>query len=452
MIRVGVNLQKINIDPITAINFQDYTAIDLIHEPLVYFDPNSNVFGALAENWSVNPDGTEYVFNLRETRFHNGSRVTSEDVIETFGRHLRKDSGSYLRENLLSVLADVGRPIEALGKNRVKFTLKGAYPGFLELLSAVYILPQVRGDMGVGAGPYRLIDFSETSLRLERDRMNKSSDIQALELRTIQTHEYQKVLLSGEVDLAIQAPLNVTTNPPSDYHVFQSPADRVSVWAYFNLSKSVWQNKENRIFMQETLWLARNESGFLSLFDRPMNHFVDLPESKIDVIKHSLKKPKSFPDKIRLIVPNTFFSRNAIQNIRQKMIQNGIEVEFVLGKGKELFDPVSQGDFDIAFVPYEIARSDPDELLFLITPDAPLIRYFHLPTRHYLDELNLLKFLPDKTDRRIRYQEVFLKIERESLVVPLFSQRMPFLYLKHRLRPFEGYSRTPLGLRFWSLV
>src|SRR5215475_13356325 len=54
-----------------------YALHDAVAKPM----PGSSLAPALAESWSVSPDGLVYEFVLRKgVRFHNGEPVTAEDV------------------------------------------------------------------------------------------------------------------------------------------------------------------------------------------------------------------------------------------------------------------------------------------------------------------------------------------------------------------------------------
>src|SRR5512140_1724793 len=53
-----------------------------IFSGLVALDARLNLIPDLAENWSVSRDGMTYTFTLRgNAKFHNGRKVTSQDVV-----------------------------------------------------------------------------------------------------------------------------------------------------------------------------------------------------------------------------------------------------------------------------------------------------------------------------------------------------------------------------------
>jgi peptide/nickel transport system substrate-binding protein len=121
--------------------------------------------GDLARDWSVSPDGLEWIFNLREgISFHNGDAFTADDVLFTVERS--RDPKKSIHSRVLSNVADVVR----LGDHTVKFVLKAPQASFLvktlERASGRAVTIVSRGaleSMGpaqygltpVGTGPFR---------------------------------------------------------------------------------------------------------------------------------------------------------------------------------------------------------------------------------------------------------------------------------------------------------
>ena len=93
-----------NLDPHLATAFQTIDALELIYDSLTELDADLNVQPALATEWSYNADGTELTMNLREgVTFHDGSDLTSADVVASLERILDESTGAVVRSNLLSI-------------------------------------------------------------------------------------------------------------------------------------------------------------------------------------------------------------------------------------------------------------------------------------------------------------------------------------------------------------
>jgi ABC-type oligopeptide transport system substrate-binding subunit len=78
-------------------NLQNEARICLaLYEGLAEYDPKtSEAIPALAENWEVNKDSSEFVFHLRhDGRFSNGDLITARDFVYTIRRGLTPATGS----------------------------------------------------------------------------------------------------------------------------------------------------------------------------------------------------------------------------------------------------------------------------------------------------------------------------------------------------------------------
>ena len=462
MITVGVNLQEISIDPFTDGNFQQTTISDLIFEPLVYIDENLNTVGTLVDGWEINTDADKYKFKLKKgIKFHDGRPFSAEDVVWTFKKHMSADSKSFHKSTLQEILfeknGNFDESVKALDSHTVEFRLKGPYPPFLENLSNLYILPKgFNSTKPVGCGPFKVTKLNKGDTTLERvpEAGFAKTNIKAVKFVITQTDEFEQKLKSKELDLTLQAPLKLAINPPSGYSVFTSNFDLVSVVFYFNYRRETYHDPKVRHFIREKLIEARAKDGFLSKFDKAIDHLIPLgmmPAEYYSVkeIKKT-KKPSKVPSKIKILAPNTFFTDTAIAAIKEVFKLEGVDVEFFLGKGKQLHEPAIKGDFDLALVPYEGMVRDPDAFMFLITPTVPIVSFFHLPTENEVKELNKVKFKVDKESRLKDYARILNKIEDDDLIIPLFGQNMPFLF-SNKLTPPTSHVMTLVSLRFFKL-
>ncbi|NJN82867.1 MAG: hypothetical protein HC802_11710 [Caldilineaceae bacterium] len=125
---------------------------------------------ALATNWSVSDDKTEYTFNLREgVTFHDGSEFSAEDVVATFDRIVNPPDNisiGGLGEQLAMV-----EEITALDDMTVVFKLSQPTPFFLEIMAgdAMVVYSKdtleendydLRGvTVAPGTGPFKFVEF-----------------------------------------------------------------------------------------------------------------------------------------------------------------------------------------------------------------------------------------------------------------------------------------------------
>ena len=84
------------IDPALASDQSSEAVILNVNRGLVELDPQTlEVRPAVAASWTISPDGRTYTFHLRDGAvFHNGRKVTADDVAYSFRRLLKKETNS----------------------------------------------------------------------------------------------------------------------------------------------------------------------------------------------------------------------------------------------------------------------------------------------------------------------------------------------------------------------
>ena len=149
-------------DPMITSGATPYAANMHIFEGLVDLDPATLVARpALAAKMPEKIDGTTYRATLREgATFHDGSEVTSEDVVFSFERVLDKKNASIMAQFIPFL-----DKVRAVDRGTVEFTLKHTFEMFPSRIAVVRIVPKkiVEKDpkgfdaKPVGSGPYRLV-------------------------------------------------------------------------------------------------------------------------------------------------------------------------------------------------------------------------------------------------------------------------------------------------------
>jgi peptide/nickel transport system substrate-binding protein len=183
-----------------------------LHDALVKPMPGQPLGPSLAESWQVSKDGLVYEFTLRSgVLFHNGERVTADDVKFSFDRY-RGPSAKLLKERMAAV--DVVDPLH------IRFRLKAPWSDFMSayatpLTKAAWIVPKKYiekvGDDGfkkapVGAGPYRFVSYTpgvELVLEAHDRYWRKKPSVNRLVLRVVPDDATRLALLKrGDVDIA----------------------------------------------------------------------------------------------------------------------------------------------------------------------------------------------------------------------------------------------------------
>ena len=129
-----------------------------VYDYLVDVDAENQIQPRLATDWNQGVDGLTYEFNLAEgVTFHDGTRLTADDVVYTFQR--LRDTEGLPTADLYSNIST----IEATGELQVTFTLSDTNPFFLYDLSDNHALVVKEGTEDAtdfnGTGPFVVTDY-----------------------------------------------------------------------------------------------------------------------------------------------------------------------------------------------------------------------------------------------------------------------------------------------------
>jgi peptide/nickel transport system substrate-binding protein len=146
------------LDPFADSRLVARSLFTAMYEPLA----EETAFGirpAIAESWT-NPEPDTWLFRIsKDTLFHDGTPVTSRDVVEA-ALASRASRGS------VASLADL-RSIEIADERTVRFRTHRPAEDFLLAVSALFI-PRKEGDTYYGTGPFRLVAHTPDRLILRR--------------------------------------------------------------------------------------------------------------------------------------------------------------------------------------------------------------------------------------------------------------------------------------------
>lgn len=185
-----------------------------LFDNLYTFDKKGKLKPQVASGVTVSEDGLEYRFKLRnDVKFHNGAKLTAEDVKFSFERIIDPAVKSTRRPYFADVIdtvtvADKDTVVVRLKQRDVVFLNKVA--AFVALVPKAYVqsLPSVEAfsKAPIGAGPYRLVEQKiGQSLELARfdDYYGEKPGIKRLIFKFIpEASSRLNALLTGEVDMA----------------------------------------------------------------------------------------------------------------------------------------------------------------------------------------------------------------------------------------------------------
>ena len=133
---VGQIAEPKSLDPATVTAVNDFRILVNVYEGLTRYKSGTlEVEPALATDWQVSEDGTEYTFTLREgVKFHDGSPFNAEAVKFNFDRMLNEDHPYYNTGPFpLSFFFSAVEETTAVDERTVKFKLNAPYAPFLSI-------------------------------------------------------------------------------------------------------------------------------------------------------------------------------------------------------------------------------------------------------------------------------------------------------------------------------
>lgn len=175
-VRIAVRTDVSSIDPHYHAYIPNRAISRHIFDSLTALSPRGEVRPGLAASWKVVQEDV-WEFSLRDAAFHDGSKVTAEDVAFTFVRAPDvPNSPSSYRTFMKSVDS-----VEVIDPRTVRIRTKGPAPTLLVDIEAIAILSKAAaegratsdfnaGRAALGTGPYRFVEWQAGSrLVLERN-------------------------------------------------------------------------------------------------------------------------------------------------------------------------------------------------------------------------------------------------------------------------------------------
>ncbi len=167
VLEVATDASPVGLDPHVATAFSTSLVNGNIYEGLTSIDKDLRVVPAVAESWSVSADGKVYTFKIRKGgTFHNGKPITAADVVYSFERLLKKETGSPFASRFTLV-----KSVSTVADDVVVELTDPSAP-FLSQLIVLAIVPANHGDLqreANGTGPFKLTQWvPDTYLQLAK--------------------------------------------------------------------------------------------------------------------------------------------------------------------------------------------------------------------------------------------------------------------------------------------
>ena len=280
-----------------------------VFEGLVKPNSNGDLIPAVASDYSINEDGTVYTFTLREgVKFHNGKKVTVQDVKASLDKCAGTESG----EPLVAAFSAV-KEINTPDDKTIEVVLKESDTDFLPNLTAA-ILPADHLDAStepIGTGPYKYVSRSpQENIILESfdDYWGEKAKIKTVVLKIVADADTIVMNLEGgSIDLMARLSTTQAAQLSDNFDIYEGTMNLVQA-LYINNSVEPFNNTKVRqalsyaVDVQEIMDFVSDGKGtetgssmFPAFGKYYMKELNDTYNTDIDKAKQLLKEA-GYPD------------------------------------------------------------------------------------------------------------------------------------------------------------
>jgi peptide/nickel transport system substrate-binding protein len=473
-----------NANPIYASSLVDRTVSNLVFSSLMTFDNNNQLVGDLAEGWTSDARGQVYTVTLKpNAAWHDGQRVTSNDVVFTYQVIQNPDAQSPLNQSWQNV------KVEAVDKQTVKFTLSNPLASFPYALTNGIIPKHILGKTPVaelrtsafnttqpiGSGPFvwqdvkvlgSVADSREELVMLES---NKSYYRGKPKLDNFAVHAFrdEEHMLASYDDRELQAMVGLSQEPfntKEDVQPISFP-QTAAMMAFFKTTQPTFADKAVRQALAKAIdtRLVRQQLGYTAqavnepLLKNQLGYDKALQQFEYDIAgaksllqgagyaagQNSILQKAGQPLAFTITAEETAENARVAKILQQQWQKIGARVEVTLLAANELQVSLATHDYDILLRAISIG-ADPDVFAYWHSSQADITSSGRLNFSEYksgaADEaLGLARTRTDGALRAAKYKP-FLNVWRDDApAVGLYQPR--FLYVtRQSVYGLEGHT------------
>jgi len=458
-------------DPALATDIRTGKIISLLYDNLVRFDEEMKLIPSIASRWTLNNSGTKYTFYIQNNSvFHDGRKISSEDVLFSFERVLSPETGSpqtWLLDRIKgshSFMNGKSHYLEGLyapNDSTIIIELTKPFAPFIQYLAmpstAIVNKNQLNSinTSPAGSGPWVLSHWERDGkiLLIRNDQYwgdlpyLKKMEIRILSETMTQSAEFE----SGSLDILEAPPGELSFWEKSPKEIIN--VDELNIWYVgMNCSREPFNDIRVR---------------------KAMNYAVD-KEKIIAVILNNAATISNGPVPPQLLTsaPKALYfydPQKAIQLLDEAGYTNGINTELAVAGGSGMFQVLEalQADWAAVGIDVKIKRSDwnvfkttiregiPDLYYLDWFADYPDAENFLYPLFHSKESMTKRnRFSSSNADEMInQIQQMPIGKERDKLIWQtnlLIADQAPWVFLWHSRTTYliqnsiSGFEPSPI--------
>jgi peptide/nickel transport system substrate-binding protein len=431
-----------SLDPHVQWNPDSYYVYRNIFDNLITRDDKGEIVPQIATSWKYLSD-TEIEFQIRDdVTFHDGQKLTPEDVVYSVKRITDPKFGSPQLGQFNKITN-----AEVVGPTAVKLTTDGPYPALLAQLVRLSIVPKhVVEAVGkdafnlkpVGSGPYAFQDWQRgvqvTLTRNDKYWGPKGPFTSAVFRAVPDAGTRVANLQAGTSDLAVtlDSDLAAQIKPSPKAKVLSVLTERVAYLA-MNVQKAPLDDVKVRQAIAHAIDKEGLVEGILGGYDKPVPELLTPAHvgwvEGIQALPYDLTKAKALIEaagpKVKQeisLLTSPVYDQRVVQAIQQMLVEAGLSVKIEMTDMATWLKQMQSGPDAIpqmAFSRWSCACQDADGVLFPIlhsssgwanAKDSEIERLL-VEARQTLDPKKRLEF----------YRSVHERLAKELFVVPLYQ-------------------------------
>lgn len=439
-------------DPIKADDIYSMNAILQIYEGLFGYNIYGEIIPVLAENWQISADGLHYIITIKKNvLFHDGTKLTVDDVIYSFKRLSDKSNGS-VNAWVMNAVTGKNQRFEKIFQkiDNYSFTisLEKPYPCLLDLLASFYTVIVPKNEKSktlhnhpTGTGPY-ILNYWHPGKQISFNKFNGYHG---------QTPYFTNVRIL--IDPAYKTSLNLFNQKKlnflilSNYHQLKKvikseniniiPLNQYTTWLIgYNLSLNKYKNKN----LRKAIYHAIDKSELINILgtsNKKTEKYLPFgmlgPNEQNDKYGYNISLAKHFFNKARLSdefavqiqLFNGLTNVNKIKTFLESSLEKiGIKSIITIHDFNDFVTLIQKQQHEIFIIQVLPAYPDPDSLAYpylhsngttnLLNIKDSIIDIFLEKARH---SINI-------SERVELYKKINSYLHKNNLLIPISHENV----------------------------
>ena len=214
VVRVGYAGSPDTLNPGAAVLSEAYIMFSLVYDTMYTLNLDGTFSLGLAESADVSDDGLVWTFKLRPATFHDGTPLTSADVVYSYDLYANTDGYPWLGD-----YTTYFESVEAPSEDTVVLTLSEAIPNLDSQLVYLYVLPkhiwenedpvEFENTEMIGSGPFKMVEYEQNTfvhLAANKDHPH-APKIDEVIFQTFESNDaLVQAIKTGQVDMITEFP------------------------------------------------------------------------------------------------------------------------------------------------------------------------------------------------------------------------------------------------------